>query len=69
MNIYARNVVAIVLLLPIGLISQNQDNKNLELGNFFISHYKRDFLRSSFVNWLVLQDKEGVIYVGNQEKV
>jgi hypothetical protein len=50
MNIYARNVVAIVLLLPTGLISQNQDNKNLELGNFFISHYKRDFLRSSFTN-------------------
>ena len=68
MNIYARNVVAIVLLLPIGLISQNQDNKNLELGNFFISHYKRDFLRSSFANWVVLQDKEGVIYVGNSEK-
>jgi len=50
MNIYARNVVAIVLLLPTGLISQNQDNKNLELGNFFISHYKRDLLRSSFTN-------------------
>jgi hypothetical protein len=68
MNIYARNVVAIVLLLPIGLISQNQDNKNLELGNFFISHYKRDFLRSSFFNTVVLQDKEGVIYVGNSNK-
>ena len=68
MNIYARNVIAIVLLLPIGLISQNQDNKNLELGNFFISHYKRDFLRSSFFNTVVLQDKEGVIYVGNSNK-
>ena len=65
MNIYVRNVFAIVLLLPFGLISQTHDNKDLELGNFFISHYKRDFLRSSFSNHVVLQDKEGVIYVGN----
>ena len=65
MNIYVRNIVAIVLLLPFGLISQTHDNKDLELGNFFISHYKRDFMRSSFSNHVVLQDKEGVIYVGN----
>jgi len=65
MNIYVRNIVAIVLLLPFGLISQTHNNKNLELGNFFISHYKRDFLRSSFTNNVVLQDREGVIYVGN----
>ena len=59
MNIYVRNIVAIVLLLPFGLISQTHNNKDLELGNFFISHYKRDFLRSSFSNYVVLQDKEG----------
>lgn len=58
-------VIALVLFISFGLQAQPPGEKNLELGNFFISHYKRDFLRSSFGNYLVLQDKEGVIYVGN----
>lgn len=58
-------VIALLLFLPFGVVSQNTDSKDLELGNFFISHYKRDFLRSMFGNYVVLQDKEGVIYVGN----
>lgn len=60
-----RIVIALLLLIPFGLQSQSLTDKNLELGNFFISHYKRDFLTSSFGNYVVLQDKEGVIYVGN----
>ena len=59
-----RIVIALFLFISFGLQSQTPGEKNLELGNFFISHYKRDFLRSSFGNYLVLQDKEGVIYVG-----
>ena len=58
-------VIALLLFLPFSVVSQNTDSKDLEQGNFFISHYKRDFLRSMFGNYVVLQDKEGVIYVGN----
>ena len=60
-----RSFIALLLFLPFFVVSQNTDSKDLEQGNFFISHYKRDFLRSSFGNFVVLQDKEGVIYVGN----
>lgn len=60
-----RSFIAILLFLPFSVVSQSTDSKDLELGNFFISHYKRDFLRSMFGNYVVLQDKEGVIYVGN----
>ena len=58
-------VFAILLLLPFGLFSNTRTDKDLEIGNFFISHYKRDFLNSSFGNYVVYQDKDGVIYVGN----
>jgi len=60
-----RSFIALLLFLPFFVVSQNTDSKDLEQGNFFISHYKRDFLRSMFGNYVVLQDKEGVIYVGN----
>jgi len=60
-----RSFIALLLFLPFFVVSQNTDSKDLEQGNFFISHYKRDFLKSSFGNYVVLQDKEGVIYVGN----
>ena len=60
-----RSFIAFLLFLPFSLVSQNTDSKDLEQGNFFISHYKRDFLRSSFGNHVVMQDKDGVIYVGN----
>jgi len=60
-----RSFIALLLFLPFFVVSQNNDSKDLEQGNFFISHYKRDFLKSSFGNYVVLQDKEGVIYVGN----
>lgn len=60
-----RSFIVLLLFLPFFVVSQNTDSKDLEQGNFFISHYKRDFLRSMFGNYVVLQDKEGVIYVGN----
>ena len=60
-----KSVIALLLFLPFFAVSKNTDSKDLEQGNFFISHYKRDFLNSSFGNFVVLQDKEGVIYVGN----
>jgi AraC family chitin signaling transcriptional activator len=60
-----KSVIVLLIFLPFFAVSQNTDSKDLEQGNFFISHYKRDFLRSSFGNYVVMQDKEGVIYVGN----
>jgi hypothetical protein len=60
-----RSFIALLLFLPFFVVSQNTDSKDLEQGNFFISHYKRDFLRSAFGNYAVIQDKEGVMYVGN----
>lgn len=60
-----RIVIALLLFISFGLQSQTLNDKNLELGNFYISHYKRDFLNSSFGNYVVHQDMEGVIYVGN----
>ena len=60
-----KSVIALLLFLPFFVVSQNTSSKDLEQGNFFISHYKRDFLKSSFGNQVVMQDKEGVIYVGN----
>ncbi len=58
-------VIAILLILPFGLFSKSSTDKDLEIGNFFISHYKRDFLNSSFGNYVVHQDQDGIIYVGN----
>jgi hypothetical protein len=60
-----KSVIALLLFLPFFAVSQSTGSKDLEQGNFFISHYKRDFLKSSFGNQVVMQDKEGVIYVGN----
>jgi ligand-binding sensor domain-containing protein len=41
-----------------------QQNKN-ETGNFFITNYSRSFLNSISGNWSILQDPDGVIYIGN----
>ncbi|MEY3738298.1 MAG: hypothetical protein RL544_1076, partial [Bacteroidota bacterium] len=37
----------------------------IETGNFFVSNYSRSFLNSISGNWAILQDPEGVIYIGN----
>ena len=42
-----RSFISLLLFLPFFVVSQNTDSKDLEQGNFFISHYKRDFLRSA----------------------
>jgi hypothetical protein len=45
-------------------LAQAQSNK-IETGNFFVTNYSRSFLNSISGNWSILQDPEGVIYIGN----
>jgi ligand-binding sensor domain-containing protein len=45
-------------------LSQAQSNK-IETGNFFVTNYSRSFLNSVSGNWSLLQDTDGVIYIGN----
>ena len=43
--------------------AQNYNPK--ERGNFFVSNYDRSFLNTVSGNWSILQDENGVIYIGN----
>ncbi len=45
-------------------MAQAQSNK-IETGNFFVTNYSRSYLNSITGNWTILQDPEGVIYIGN----
>ncbi len=38
---------------------------NPELGNFFVSNYSRSFINTIASNWALLQDPDGVMYIGN----
>jgi multidrug efflux pump subunit AcrB len=38
---------------------------NIETGNFFVTNYTRSYLNSITGNWTILQDPDGVIYIGN----
>jgi hypothetical protein len=40
-------------------------NNKIETGNFFVTNYSRSFLNSISGNWSIIQDPEGVIYIGN----
>ena len=63
-NLFLRIVFASNLLLFINFLAQAQSNK-IETGNFFVTNYSRSFLNSISGNWSILQDPEGVIYIGN----
>ena len=39
--------------------------QKIETGNFFVTNYSRSFLNSVSGNWAILQDPDGVIYIGN----
>ena len=59
-----RSIFALGFLMIFHFFAAAQKNKN-ETGNFFISNYSRSFLNSISGNWSILQDQEGVIYIGN----
>ncbi len=63
-NLFLRIVFACNLLLFINFLAQAQNNK-IETGNFFVTNYSRSFLNSISGNWSILQDPDGVIYIGN----
>ena len=63
-NLFLRIVFASNLLLFINFLAQAQNN-NIETGNFFVTNYSRSFLNSVSGNWSLLQDTDGVIYIGN----
>ena len=44
---------------------QEAETFNPEIGNLFVKNYSRAFLNSRAGNWCLLQDQEGVIYIGN----
>lgn len=44
---------------------QDESSFNPEIGNLFVKNYSRSFLNSTAGNWCLLQDKDGVMYIGN----
>jgi hypothetical protein len=63
-NLFLRIVFACNLILFINFLAQAQSNK-IETGNFFVTNYTRSYLNSITGNWTILQDPDGVIYIGN----
>ena len=64
LNVFFRVVIACNFLLVFNFFANAQQAK-IETGNFFVSNYSRSFLNSITGNWSILQDPEGVIYIGN----
>ena len=59
-SIFKFTFVLIFLLLNIFAEAQK-----IETGNFFVTNYSRSFLNTVSGNWAILQDPDGVIYIGN----
>ena len=59
-----KSVMVLNFILLINFFATAQKRK-IETGNFFTTNYSRSFLNSISGNWSILQDPEGVIYIGN----
>ena len=55
-------ILALNCLLLLSFFAAAQ---KIETGNFFVTNYSRSFLNSVTGNWAILQDPDGVIYIGN----
>ncbi len=64
LNPILRFVIACNFLFMFSFIANAQQAK-IETGNFFVTNYSRSYLNSITGNWSILQDPEGVIYIGN----
>lgn len=64
LNVFFRVVIVCNFLFVFNFFANAQQTK-IETGNFFVSNYSRSFLNSISGNWSILQDPEGVIYIGN----
>ena len=67
-NLQLRIVLVCNLLLFVNFLALAQNNK-IETGNFFVTNYSRSFLNTVSGNWSILQDPEGVIYIGNNNGI
>ena len=68
LNVFFRVVIACNFLFVFNFFANAQQAK-IETGNFFVSNYSRSFLNSITGNWSILQDPEGVIYIGNNNGI
>lgn len=57
--------LAILCCFVVGTPHAKSQQNKIETGNFFVSNYSRSFLNSISGNWSLLQDPDGVIYIGN----
>ena len=64
LNVFFRVVIACNFLFVFNFFVNAQQAK-IETGNFFVSNYSRSFLNSISGNWSILQDPDGVMYIGN----
>ena len=53
-----------IFVLLFTLLNIFAEAQKIETGNFFVTNYSRSFLNSVSGNWGILQDREGVIYIG-----
>jgi hypothetical protein len=58
------HISLLIFLLFSWGVATSQSNP-MEMGNFFIKNYSRDFLNGRGVNWTVAQDTNGIVLIGN----
>ena len=59
-------ILALNFLLLLSFFAAAQ---KIETGNFFVTNYSRSFLNTVSGNWAILQDPDGVIYIGNNNGI
>ena len=59
-------ILALNFLLLLSFFAAAQ---KIETGNFFVTNYSRSFLNTVSGNWSILQDPDGVIYIGNNNGI
>ena len=58
------HVILLIISICCWDVAAAQSNP-MEMGNFFIKNYSRDFLNGRGVNWTVAQDTNGIVLIGN----
>ena len=64
-SIFYKYIFVLIFLL-LNIFAEAQ---KIETGNFFVTNYSRSFLNTVSGNWSLLQDPEGVIYIGNNNGI
>lgn len=58
------HVILLIISICYWDVATAQSNP-MEMGNYFIKNYSRDFLNGRGVNWTVAQDTNGIVLIGN----